>query len=174
MLLSDKTRKSMYMSHYQSSRVEYITFCLSFQESHPAFSEIVLKKSHLKKMKLKKKIGTEILDVFNNAAARWADSLQEGLSLSSHFPAGLGKHKAISFCPKFMFIIAEQGKIGFTDISIDHHSFPVYQEFIVKVNKFIFVVYGVQHFLIIAFREYPNSIGLYSVNRQRRLLSTCL
>lgn len=55
MLLSDKTRKSMYMSHYQSSRVEYITFCLSFQESHPAFSEIVLKKSHLKKMKLKKK-----------------------------------------------------------------------------------------------------------------------
>lgn len=54
MLLRDKTRKSMYMSHYPGSRVEYITFCLSFQETHPAFAEIVLKIS-LKKQNLKKK-----------------------------------------------------------------------------------------------------------------------
>lgn len=54
---------------------EYITFCLSFQETHPAFAEIVLKIS-LKKQNLKKKVGTEKVDGFNNAAAGWVDSLR--------------------------------------------------------------------------------------------------
>lgn len=82
----------------------------------------------------KKNLGTESLDVFNNASAGWVGSVGGFVSLPSHFPAVLGKQTPLLpawtiASHKSVFIFAEEKKkqqTGLTDILIEDPAFPVF------------------------------------------------
>lgn len=87
---------------------------MAFKKLIQGFSEIRLRKSHLK-TEIKNNLGTDSLDVFNNAAAGWIGSVGGFVSLPSHFPAVLGKQTPLLSAwttagHKCMFIFAEEKK----------------------------------------------------------------